>query len=116
MRILQCLLHCRRLMLKPESGYCTTRREARGKAGSGTRSEARSEERSGARSEERNEERSRKRSQAKREAKSRAEHRAKHEEEREAEQEAKAREGECIYFPLFSFIFQIYEIYFTLRL
>ena len=30
MRLLQCLLHCRRLMLKPESGYCTTRREARG--------------------------------------------------------------------------------------
>ena len=58
MRILQCLLHCRRLMLKPESGYCTTRREARGKAGSGTRSEARSEERSEGRDEERSGKRS----------------------------------------------------------
>ena len=70
MRILQCLLHCRRLMLKPESGYCTTRRETRGKAGSGPRSEARSEERSGTRSEERNEERSEKRSETPGEARS----------------------------------------------
>ena len=70
------------------------------KAKSGTKSEAEREARR----------------QAKREAKSRAEHRAKHEEEREAEQETKARGGERIYFPLFSFIFQIYEIYFTLRL
>ena len=70
MRILQCLLHCRRLMLKPESGYCTTRREARGARQGRQRNAKRS---------------------AKRGAKRRAGRRAKRKEKRDARRSAKPR-------------------------
>ena len=72
MRILQCLLHCRRLMLKPESGYCTTRREARGARQGRQRNAKRSAKRG-----------------AKRRAKRRAGRRAKRKEKRDARRSAK---------------------------
>ena len=74
MRILQCLLHCRRLMLKPESGYCTTRREARGARQGRQRNAKRSAKRG-----------------AKRRAKRRAGRRAKRKEKRDARRSAKPR-------------------------
>ena len=112
MRILQCLLHCRRLMLRPESGYCTTRREARGTRQGRQRNAKRSARRGAKRRAKRRAERKEKRKE-KRDARRGAQQRAEQSMERSTKRSEKRRtrlstDGERIYFPLFSFIFQIY--------